>query len=260
MAAKIVMDDGGGPVIGSITLDGADVNTPIQLSNQDNTAVSGWRWDILDAPELSPALNPLPAPTFGSTRTITPDVKGETIMVRLTTYLDVARTQLDAIDQKVIRVRFDPPFDWVIPAAQESIEANEIRGWAADVNRILREVQAFMDAGGGGGGGAPQYTVTITDGTGSPTAAFGGVLLCAFATPGGAYVVDLPAIGPGDAGKVAVIKVADNSPAITITPDPADSIEGASTYLLSAAFGAVQLVAFDVGGPGPYGWTIVGSH
>jgi hypothetical protein len=121
VTARIVMDAGGGPVIGSVTLPGAQVGTPVSLSNADNTAVEGWRWEILDAPEPSPTLNPLPAPTFSNVEEITPDVKGHTIMVRLTTYKDAGRTQIDDVDQQVIRVRFDPPFDWVIPAAQESI-------------------------------------------------------------------------------------------------------------------------------------------
>lgn len=153
MTAQIVMDAGAGPVVGSLTLLGSEVNTPVTLSNVDNTGVAGWRWEILDAPEPSPTLNPLPPASFSDTAAITPDVKGHTIIVRLTTYRDAVRTQIDGVDQQVIRVRFDPPFDWVIPAAQQSIEANEIRGWAADVNRILRETQAFIETGGGGGMG-----------------------------------------------------------------------------------------------------------
>jgi hypothetical protein len=145
------MDAGGGPIVGSITLPGAEVNTPVTLSNADNTDVEGWRFEILDAPAPSPTLNPLPPPTHSNTAVITPDVKGHTIMVRLTTYRDAGRTQIDDVDQQVIRVRFEPPFDWVIPAAQESIEANEIRGWAEDVNRILRDVHQIIDDGGGGG-------------------------------------------------------------------------------------------------------------
>lgn len=154
MTARIVMDAGGGPVIGSITLVGADVSTPVLLSNADDTNVEGWRWEVLDAPPESPLNYPLPAATFSDTREITPDVKGFTIMVRLTTYRDAGRTVIDDTDQKVIRVRFEPPFDWVIPAAQESIEANELRGWAQDVNRILSDVHTLIEGGGGGGGSA----------------------------------------------------------------------------------------------------------
>jgi hypothetical protein len=141
------MDAGGGPVVGSLVLPAADVGTPVALSNADNSGVSGWRWEIIDAPEPSATYNPLPAPTYANTETITPDVKGHTIMVRLTTYVDAGRTQIDDVDQQIIGVRFDPPYDWLIPAAQQSIEANEIRGWAADVNRMLREIQAFMVLG-----------------------------------------------------------------------------------------------------------------
>jgi cellulase/cellobiase CelA1 len=134
------MDDGGGPVIGSITLLGAAVGTPVTLSNNNNTGVLGWRWEVIDAPDDSPTLIPLPPPTFASTRVIAPDVKGATVLVRLTTYTDVARTIVDAVDQKAIRVRYELPFDWVIPAAQQSVEADALRGWATDINRVLRDV------------------------------------------------------------------------------------------------------------------------
>lgn len=147
MTARIVMNAGAGPVVGSITLPGSGVGTAITLSNQDNTGVAGWKWEMIDAPASSVAYNPLPAPSFSATWGVTPDVKGESILVRLTTYKDAARTQVDAIDQKLVRVRFDPPFDWVIPAAGESIEANEIRGWAADVNRTLRDIHDSLGAG-----------------------------------------------------------------------------------------------------------------
>ncbi|MCZ6868121.1 MAG: hypothetical protein O7G84_01295 [Gammaproteobacteria bacterium] len=150
MTAQLVFDAGGGPFPGSITLPGVDVGTAVTVSNLDNTGVAGWRFEILDAPSPSPTLNPLPAPVFTSTTVVTPDVKGHTVMMRLTTYTDVARTIIDAIATGTIRVRFDPPFDWVIPAAQESIESNEIRGWANDVNRILRDVHGIIqDAGAG---------------------------------------------------------------------------------------------------------------
>ncbi len=147
MTARIVMDAGGGPVVGSIVLPATEVGTPVGLSNADNTQVEGWRWEILDAPAPSPTLNPLPAPTFANTAVIANDVKGHTVMLRLTTYKDAGRTQIDDVDQQVIGVRYDPPFDWVIPAAQQSIEANEIRGWAQDVNRILRDVHTIIEVG-----------------------------------------------------------------------------------------------------------------
>jgi hypothetical protein len=169
VTAKIVMDDGGGPIIGSITLPGAMVSTPVTLSNFDNTGVAGWDWTILDTPAPSVTLNPIPPPVFTSTTVITPDVKGHTVLVRLTTYTDAARTNIDDTDQQVIRVQFDPPFDWTIPAAGQSIENDILRGWASDVNRMLRELQAFIDAGGGGGGaGVPSEvdaaaTVTLPE-------------------------------------------------------------------------------------------------
>ncbi len=150
MTAQIVFDAGGGPVVGSIYLPGSDVSTPVTASNADNTGVSGFRWEMLDAPAPSVLNQPLPPATFGSTEVFVPDVKGHTILVRLTTYTDLARTIVDAVSQETIKVRFDPPFDWVIPAAQESVEANEIRGWAEDVNTILRDIHGIIQSAGAG--------------------------------------------------------------------------------------------------------------
>lgn len=160
MAAQIVFDAGGGPVIGTIYLPGTDEGVLVAASNADNAGVSGWRWEMLDAPAPSALNNPLPPPSFSSTAAFTPDVKGHSILVRLTTYTDVARTIIDAVSQELIKVRFDPPFDWVIPAAQESIEANEIRGWAEDVNTILRDIHGIIEDAGAG---ASFRVITGTD-------------------------------------------------------------------------------------------------
>lgn len=144
MTAQIVMDAGAGPVVGSIILPAVDVSTPVLLSNLNDAGILGWRWAVLDAPEESPTLNPLPPPTFANTRTIAPDVEGHTVLVRLTTYLDAAHTLIDAIDQKTIKVRFPPPFDWVIPAAGETIEADLVRGWAKEVHKSLHEANEHL--------------------------------------------------------------------------------------------------------------------
>lgn len=152
MTATITTDKGGGPQVGSMRLTGAEVDavTPVTFANFDNTGVLGWKWEVIDAPAQSPTLNPLPADVFTATTQLTHDVKGHSILVRLTTYLDVARTIIDDIDQVVLDAQFDPPYDWVIPAAGQSLEVDDVRGWASDVNRILREVNAFMAVGGGG--------------------------------------------------------------------------------------------------------------
>jgi hypothetical protein len=148
VTAKIVMDDGTGPVVGTLVLPATKVNTPVTLSNLDNTGVEGWRWEVRDAPIISPTLHPLPAPTFANTAVITPDVKGHSILIRLITYKDAARTIIDATDQKVLGVRFDPPFDWLIPAAGETLEVDVIRGWATNVNEFMREVWGVINGSG----------------------------------------------------------------------------------------------------------------
>ena len=98
MTASIVTDKGEGPVVGSMNLVDSEVNTAIALSNADNSGVEAWKWEIIDSPEPSILHNPLPAPVFSAVHSITPDVIGHTVLFRLTTYKDVARSQVDDID------------------------------------------------------------------------------------------------------------------------------------------------------------------
>ena len=141
MTASIVTDKGEGPVVGSMNLVDSEVNTAIALSNADNSGVEAWKWEIIDSPEPSILHNPLPAPVFSAVHSITPDVIGHTVLFRLTTYKDVARSQVDDIDTKVITVSFPDPFNWVIPAAGQSVEKDALRGWASDINRFMRDVR-----------------------------------------------------------------------------------------------------------------------
>lgn len=145
MTAQIVQNDGSGPVVGTLVQTSDKVNVPVTFSNFDNTGVLGWRWEILDAPAPSPTLNPLPPAVFTPTTIITPDVVGHSIRVRLTTYADAGLTIVDDVDEVILGVRFSPPFDWLIPAAGETLQVDTIRGWATEVNRQLRDVQAFLE-------------------------------------------------------------------------------------------------------------------
>jgi hypothetical protein len=145
MTAQIVQNDGSGPVIGTLVQTHDKVNVAVTFSNFDDTGVLGWKWEVIDAPAPSPTLNPLPADVFTATTIITPDVKGHSIRVRLTTYADVLRTVIDDADEVILGVRFAPPFDWLIPAAGETLQVDDIRGWATEVNRQLRETHAFIE-------------------------------------------------------------------------------------------------------------------
>jgi len=145
MTAQIVQNDGSGPVIGTLVQTSDKVNVPVTFSNFDNTGVLGWKWEVLDAPAPSPTLNPLPADVFTPSTIITPDVVGHSIRVRLTTYQDALRTILDDVDEVILGVRFPAPFDWLIPAAGETLQVDLIRGWATEVNRQLRDIHAFLE-------------------------------------------------------------------------------------------------------------------
>lgn len=172
MAARIVIDPGSDPIAGSRIFASSFVNTAFTFSNESNIGVLGWKWEWLDTPQISPTLDPAPGPSFGSTLSVTPDVKGWSILIRLTTYKDAARTVVDSTDTQAIGVRFDTPLDWLIPPAGLTTQFDTGKGWSREVNRILANIRA----GGGGGTGSVGPTgptgAGVTGATG-PTGATG---------------------------------------------------------------------------------------
>jgi hypothetical protein len=142
MAAKIVMDDGGGPVVGSIETLAATLTT---LSNQSDVGVLGWQWTLRDRPAGSAAaLSSLNLPSC----TITPDLPGS-YMIELITYLDAARTVFDGSDSQEIGIRFVGSFPWRLPAAGETIQFDPAAGWKPEVNDILDQIRTALLTGGG---------------------------------------------------------------------------------------------------------------
>lgn len=136
MAASITIDDGTNPpVTGSVDLDVSFLATAFTLSNFDDTGVLGWRWTLLDRPTGSSAVL---SSTTAASINITPDVEG-TYFIRLETFTDAGRTQLDDNDEQVIGIRYATPLDWLIPAAGQTTQLGGLRGWAEQVNEILRE-------------------------------------------------------------------------------------------------------------------------
>lgn len=145
MSALIVIDDGTNPpTVGSVDEPNSFLGTLFTFTNFDDSGVLGWRWTLVDKPEGSSAvLSSLSA----NTTTITPDIAGS-YLVRLETFLDAARTQADSADEQLIGVRYPTPRDWLIPAAGQTLQLGGVRGWAAQVNRILIDMQnAFTSSG-----------------------------------------------------------------------------------------------------------------
>lgn len=135
MSAVIVIDDGTNPPVqGSVDLDNAFIGVSIGLSNADDTDVAAWRWELLDKPRGSSAIL---SSTTGSTSTVTPDIPGS-YLVKLTTYADAAAEQIDAVDVELVGVRFERPFAWLVPAAGQTLQLDASRGWADQVEELIR--------------------------------------------------------------------------------------------------------------------------
>ncbi len=151
MTARIVIDPGGDPVAGSRILAGSFSGTAFTLSNEDNTGVAGWKWELLDTPVISPTLEPPPGPTFSNTRVVTPDVPGWSILIKLTTYRDALRTLLDGVDVQVLGLEYTGgALNWCLPPAGEQLQVDASRGWSRRMNELLHEARAELLAGGGG--------------------------------------------------------------------------------------------------------------
>lgn len=156
MGASIVIDDGGGPVVGSVERDNTYIGTVFTLSNADNTGVLAWEWIIKDKPEGSSAT--ISSATAASP-TITPDIPG-TYLIQLRTYSDLAATLFDDLDVEGIGIEYGGTETYRIPAAGETNQFDATRGWAAEVNRILVDIRSKL--GGGGGGETAKVTAADT--------------------------------------------------------------------------------------------------
>jgi hypothetical protein len=139
MTAQIVIDG----VPGS--KENVSLGSTITLSNYDNSGVLGWTWQFTDIPSGSSAVIVDPNSAIA---TFVVDVAG-TYLVRLLTYIDAAKNNLDDIDQKGAGVNLQPPLSstWRIPAVNETIEFHGSRGWAQEVNAFLKLIARLLNIG-----------------------------------------------------------------------------------------------------------------
>jgi hypothetical protein len=178
MTAQIVIDDGEGTTIGSVDREAPFLGTTFGVSNFDNTGVLGHRWTLLDKPPgSSAALSALHNPTAE----FTADVPGS-YLVRLETFKDEAREHLDDADEQLVGIRFAPPLAWLMPAAGQTRQLDEARGWAEQVEEILRDTREYLLPNKGDFLAHEDFLLGPTaTGWGTTTASGGQVL----STPGG---------------------------------------------------------------------------
>lgn len=228
MTAAIVIDDGTNPpVIGSVDRGVGFLSTAFTLSNFDNTGVLGFTWTLIDRPIGSSAS--LSTPT-ASTTDLTPDVPGS-YLVRLETFQDVAKTIADGVDEQVIGIRFDEPYDWLIPAAGETIQQNPTRGWAEAREESIRDVRQNLSP-------KPRGPVV----TGAHTAKAGELVF--YDPTGGSFQIDAPA-SPTQGDRFAIKNSTTDATSVTIDGN-GNNIEDPNTSTLVASFGlAAALVSLD---------------
>jgi len=209
MAAKIVMDDGGGPVVGSIEV---PASTLVTLSNLNDTGVAAWAWTLRDKPAGSAAT--LSAPNVASP-TITPDIAGE-YLIELITYRDAAMTVFDGSDTQVVGIRYAGPYAWLLPAAGQTVQRDSGKGWKVELNAILIQIRSVLgsmvsginqltgDATAGPGTGSQAVTVVQARGlreTGGPTTlTMGAVVDGEYLLRSGTTIISGPGGGGGGGG------------------------------------------------------------
>jgi len=158
MATAQIKINGGTP--GSNT--DLPLNTPVNLSNSDNTGVTTWEWTILSQPAgTAVTLSSLSASTTSFTST-----KEGSYLLRLVVNKGLAG---EATNQVVAAVR-ELETRSRIPAAGETIEVDTDNGWSnAAVSEILQRVTRFTDngilVGKAGQSLTPQQVVHISDAT-----------------------------------------------------------------------------------------------
>jgi hypothetical protein len=225
MTARIVIDDGTNPpVIGTVDRDNTFLATAFTLSNFDNAGVLAHRWLIVDRPATSTAT--LSSGTDPTTQ-LTPDIEG-TYLVRLSSYLDAAATDLDDVDEQAIGVRFAGVADWRVPAAGETSQFNTTRGWAADVNEMLRDLRSGVV------GASDLQNAYVLDRTISVTSLSGGPVLMTSVTDD-ERVLDL--VGGASMG------VSTPTLRIDVSAHPGGLAQEITNGANSSLFGATAMIA-----------------
>lgn len=227
MTASIRIDDGTNPPAPSTDNPNSFIGVAHSISNFDDSGVLGWRWTLVDKPAGSSATL---TSTSAATTGLTPDVEG-TYLVRLETYTDAARTDLDDVDEQVIGVRFVEPLDWLVPAAGETTQQNATRGWAAARNEAIRLTRQSLLPRPGAVVTSGPHTATVTE-------------LVLYDPSGGTFTINAPA-NPVLGDRWAVKNTTTDTTSVTINGN-GNNIEDPGAGAIVASYGlATALVSLD---------------
>lgn len=145
--ANIVINQTGLPAgIAGRSRDDIVISTVVTLTNDDDSGVTSWRWELIDQPDLSPPVS-LVNPN-SSTCTFTPNASGGTYLIQLS----VNGGGEGQVDRILVVIRDTDGNRY--PAWQETDEANWIdtetslpneRGWWPDLRRLINSAAASGD-------------------------------------------------------------------------------------------------------------------
>lgn len=204
---------------------------PVQVSNEDNSNVESWEWEVVDKPPTSAVPSGVVASGNVPIFDFTPDQPGG-YHLHLTV-IDIAGNKSQ--DFRVFQVPepsgyIIPPFDAEAPALNFG---GQKRGWAKYAEELLR----FLLTGSGGGA----VTWTVRNVTTSDTVQAGDMFLNCD-TGAGAFAVDLPA-SPAQGRVVAFGDAFGDFGTFALTIDGnGNTINGASTLVLDEDWGGVLLI------------------
>ena len=105
---------------------------PVVLTNGDDVGVVAWAWTLVDRPNGSAAVLATPATLSAS---FNPDVEGS-YLIRLVTRDAAGEVYTDETIGAVVL----PVTGWRIPAAWETTQFHATRGWAEELDEILRAI------------------------------------------------------------------------------------------------------------------------
>lgn len=133
VTAAIVINQSGKPSgTPSTSRDDLEIGTLVSLSNNDNTGISTWAWEIISKPPGSSAV--LDTPTL-STCSFSPDVVGSYLVKLSVNGIVITDQRIGAVKTTNLGMR--------IPAAEETDEFGTSQGWAAALHHALSVLDAY---------------------------------------------------------------------------------------------------------------------
>lgn len=258
-SANIVISQGGAAAPAGQSNDQLSAGTPVTLTNEDDTGVRYWRWQLIDTPRGSSATLSV---SSGAVTQFTPDVPG-TYLIRLTVN---GGQQPGEVQQRIGAVRdyqggtLLPAIGFRIMGAGEEQEANWPaaggNGYYEDLVDLLKgmiDVYAIVNSTGG----AITEPVVTASNTPTPvpgfqdfTMALGQSVLYVDTAPADPIRLYMPPIGINTGRRIGlVLPLGNPNVDVVWSPDPADAVLYFSSTLYPPGSGTFTIPAGTYGAP-----------